>query len=167
MTGRAMNERNPKISLGGQSVSKDDIEAATRLVHSLELMADQPRASNANSPSQQQLVKLAKRIRDMRKTRDRFFDQDMFGEPAWEIILALYLSDAEGYRLKVTDLVNESRASASTALRWIDRFQELGLIHRRENPLDRRSHFLEMPTDSLRKITALLETIWTKYFPFE
>ena len=162
-----MSKRNPEISLGGQSVSKGDIEAATRLVHSLELLAEQPRASNANEPSQQQLVKLAKRIRDMRKARTRFFDIDLFGEPAWDIILALYLSDAEGYRLKVTDLVNESQATASTALRWIDRLQELGLITRRENPLDRRSQFLEMPADGLRKITALLETIWVKYFPFE
>ena len=162
-----MSKRNPEISLGGQSVSKGDIEAATRLVHSLELLAEQPRASNANEPSQQQLVKLAKRIRDMRKARTRFFDIDLFGEPAWDIILALYLSDAEGYRLKVTDLVNESQATPSTALRWIDRLHELGLISRRENPLDRRSQFLEMPADGLRKITALLETIWTRYFPFE
>lgn len=162
-----MDKYIPEISFGGQSVSKDDIEAATHLVHSLERMAEQPRASNANAPSQQQLVKLAKSILGMRKARSQFFDEDLFGEPGWEIILTLYLSDAEGYRLKVTDLINESQASPTTALRWIDRLQELGLIHRRENPLDRRSQFLEMPTGGLRNVTALLETIWTKYFPFE
>ena len=95
-----MDKRNPEISLGSQSVSIGDIEATTRLVHSLELLAEQPRASNANAPTQQQLVKLARRICEMRKTRARFFDVDLFGEQAWDIILALYLSDAEGYRLK-------------------------------------------------------------------
>ena len=162
-----MNERNPEITLGGQSVSKDDIEAATRLVHSLERMIEEPRASNANAPTPQQLAKLAKRLQDMRKSRTRFFDGSLFGEPGWDMILALYISDVEGYRLKVTDLMHESQATPSTALRWIDRLAELGLVRRRENPLDRRSQFLEMPADGIRKTTALLETVWATYFPFE
>lgn len=162
-----MIKRNPEITLGGQSVSKDDIEAATRLVHTLERMVGEPRASNANAPTQEQLVKLAKRLRDMRKSRTRFFAEDLFGEPGWDMILALYISDVEGYRLKVTDLMNESQATPTTALRWIDRLHELGLVRRRENPLDRRSHFLEMPSDGVRKTHALLETIWATYFPFE
>lgn len=160
-----MNRYNPTISLGGQSVSKDDIEAATRLVHSLERLIDEPRASNAPTP--QQLVKLAKQLRDVRKTRTRFFDEDLFGEPAWDMLLALYISDAECYRLNVTDLINASQAPSSTALRWIDRLQELGLIHRRENPLDRRSQFLEPTAGAVQKVAAFLKSAGTKYFPFE
>lgn len=167
MSGRAMNKRKPEISFGGQSVSKDDIEAATRLVHSLERMIEEPRASNADVPTQEQLVRLAKRLRDMRKSRCRFFDENLFGEPGWDMILSLFISDVEGYRLKVTDLMHESQATPSTALRWIDRLAELGLVQRRENPFDRRSQFVEMPADGIRKTTALLETVWATYFPFD
>lgn len=162
-----MIKQNPEINVRGHSLSKYDIEAATRLVHTLERIVEEPRTSKADAPTEEQLVKLAKQLRDMRKSRTRFFDESLFGEPGWDMILALYIADVEGYRLKVTDLVNESQATSSTALRWIDRLHELGLVHRRENTLDRRSHYLEMPVDGLRKVSAMLDQIWVTYFPID
>lgn len=163
LSGRVMNKRHSKLT-AQEPVSEDNLRAAARLIQSVERSLKQPHAIAANAPTAKQLVKLAKRLRDVRKSRVRFLDQDLFGEPAWDMVLALYIAHIEQYRLKVTDLVHESLASSSTALRWIIRLQKIGLIVRRENPMDHRSFYLEMPDDGVIKVTALLENAWVNYF---
>ena len=159
-----MNERHLENRLR-DSISSNEIAAMTKLVRSLERLLDEPSGSNATAPTPQQLAIFAKRLLDLRRSRGRFLDPDMFGEPAWDMILALYIASIEQYRLKVTDLVNESRVPASTGLRWIRRLQEAGLIVRHENPLDGRINFLEISEGGIQKVSSLLEFAQPRYFP--
>ena len=77
-------------------------------------------------------------------------------------MLALYIAEGEGCRLKVSDLCNESGVPPTTALRWIDRLVQLKMVRRRPHPLDARAIFVEIDADTTRKMNGYLEKIWGK-----
>ena len=160
-----MKKHQANLEPYSDSFSEEDIQAVSRVIHSLEKMV--AGAKPSTSPSTLQLIKLVKRIRAARNARADFFDANLFGEPAWDMLLALYQASAEQYRLKITDLINESSAKDTTALRWINRFEELGLATRKANPFDSRSHFIELNESTFVRLTAYLEKIWARHFPLD
>ncbi|MES2137031.1 MAG: MarR family transcriptional regulator [Pseudomonadota bacterium] len=85
--------------------------------------------------------------RDMllaRRGRLKIFNRAMFGEPAWDMLLALYIGQVEGPRRSVSGLSSLSGAPATTALRWLDYLDKEQLVVRHANPTDRRSDFVEL-----------------------
>src|SRR5436305_14002797 len=50
------------------------------------------------------LPELACRIHSSRRERRRFFPDELFADPAWDMILALYCAESRGERLSVTSL---------------------------------------------------------------
>ena len=75
-----------------------------------------------------------------RRRRDAAFgeDADLFGEPAWDILLDLLDADAHGRRISVTSASLASSVPATTGLRMIAILEERGLVMRTDDPLDRR-----------------------------
>jgi len=75
-----------------------------------------------------------------RRRRDAAFgeDADLFGEPAWDILLDLLDADAHGRRISVTSASLASSVPATTGLRMIAILEERGLVARTHDPLDRR-----------------------------
>jgi len=75
-----------------------------------------------------------------RRRRDAAFgeDADLFGEPAWDILLDLLDADAHGRRISVTSASLASSVPATTGLRMIAILEERGLVARTDDPLDRR-----------------------------
>ena len=75
-----------------------------------------------------------------RRRRDAAFgeDADLFGEPAWDILLDLLDADAHGRRISVTSASLASSVPATTGLRMIAILEERGLVVRTDDPRDRR-----------------------------
>lgn len=73
-----------------------------------------------------------------RRRRTQFFDAELFGEPAWDMLLDLFIADVAGRRLSVTAVCYGSASSASTALRWIKSLESQGLVERRGDKADKR-----------------------------
>ena len=80
----------------------------------------------------------------LRRHRDRFFDSDLFADPAWDILLALYAASLAQLRVSVTSLCHSAAVPATTALRWINQLEGRGLIARRNDPMDGRRQFLTL-----------------------
>lgn len=78
-----------------------------------------------------------------RRRRHRLFGKAMFGEPAWEMLLLLYVS-ASGARQTTSRLAALAGASKSTAIRWMDYLETQGLIGREASPLDKRVIYVEL-----------------------
>lgn len=97
-------------------------------------------------------LETAVKIQAARESRTRFFDSYLFGEPGWDILLALYVAHARGYRLKVSDACFEARVPATTALRWLEYVEEAGLASRRDNALDRRSSLVELTARGVKQV---------------
>lgn len=103
------------------------------------------------------LVSLAKKIKEFRAVRGAVFAPELFGEPAWDLLLALYIAGGDQYRLKVTDACAESNVPESTALRWISSMAEAGLIRYDSNPTDARSRYVALSNPGIAMMDHLLE----------
>jgi len=80
----------------------------------------------------------------LRDLRHKSFDRNLFGEPAWDILLTLYVIDGDRRRLSTRDLAKTANLALTTALRWLDYLEEQGLITRKANPFDRRVVYVEI-----------------------
>ncbi len=88
--------------------------------------------------------RLVRRIIRQRQLRARFFDGDLFGDPAWDMLLDLTAARAEHARVSVTSLCIASGVPPTTALRWIGQMTEGGLLERIEDETDRRRAFITL-----------------------
>ena len=88
--------------------------------------------------------RLVRRIIRQRQLRARFFDGDLFGDPAWDMLLDLTAARAEHTRVSVTSLCIASGVPPTTALRWIGQMTEVGLFQRLEDEADRRRAFVAL-----------------------
>lgn len=87
---------------------------------------------------------LVRRIIRQRQLRARFFDGDLFADPAWDMLLDLTAARAERSRVSVTSLCIASGVPPTTALRWIGQMTEAGLLQRNEDKTDRRRAFITL-----------------------
>lgn len=76
--------------------------------------------------------------------RARFFDGDLFADPAWDMLLDLTAARVEHARVSVTSLCIASGEPPTTALRWISQMTEAGLLERVEDETDRRRAFIAL-----------------------
>lgn len=110
-------------------------------------------------------VIFARRIKAARAARTNFFHSDLFAEPAWDMMLALYIAEGESRRLKVSDVCNESGVPNTTALRWLDRLFDLHMARKRRCMRDGRIYFIEMHPDTTRKLNAYFELALKRHAP--
>jgi DNA-binding MarR family transcriptional regulator len=96
------------------------------------------------NPARELLVEFARQTFVQRARRSQNFHQAMFGEPAWDMMLALYVTEQSQARHTVSGLVNLSGVSATTALRWLDFLEKEELTARRPSPTDRRVFYIEL-----------------------
>jgi DNA-binding MarR family transcriptional regulator len=75
-------------------------------------------------------------VRKARDLRRRFLDPELFGEPAWDILLDLY--------------------SANLAQKRVAAMEAKGLVRRRPDPSDRRRIFVELCPE----ITAAMDALF-------
>jgi hypothetical protein len=88
--------------------------------------------------------RLVRRIIRQRQLRARFFDGDLFADPAWDMLLDLTAAHAEHARVSVTSLCIASGVPPTTALRWIGQMTDAGLFTRAEDDTDRRRAFIAL-----------------------
>ena len=84
------------------------------------------------------LVARARSIVASRKARRKFFPADLFHEPAWEMLMSLFIVYEGEHTMNVKALVSCSDAPATTSQRWIDHLHKSGLIDRVTDTIDRR-----------------------------
>ena len=114
-------------------------------------------AGNAASPEQRQILREhASLIRAARDLRREWFDQNIFGEPAWEMLLTLYVIDGEQRRLSTRQVARLARLSLTTTLRWLDYLEEQDLVSRRPNPFDHRVVYTELSDKGRAAMDAYL-----------
>ena len=92
--------------------------------------------------SEDELTELACRIYESRRQRARFLSMSLLGEPAWDMLLALYCFNMRGRRMSVSSLCHSSGVPQTTALRWVGVMEERNLIRRSKDLRDARKTYL-------------------------
>lgn len=87
-----------------------------------------------------------------RKLRTKYFDQDLFFDPAWSILIDLYQADLAGRKLCVSSVCYGSGAAETTALRYIRELERRGLIERMPDARDKRRAFLRLTPPAREKL---------------
>ncbi len=83
-----------------------------------------------------------------RRLRARYFDVELFADPAWDMLLDLVQAEIDQLRVPVSSLCIAAAVPATTALRWIKTMTDGGLFVRRADPHDGRRVFVEMSPDT-------------------
>lgn len=103
--------------------------------------------------------RLVRRIIRQRQLRARFFDDDLFADPAWEMLLDLTAARAEHIRVSVTSLCIASGVPPTTALRWIGQMSDAGLLQRVEDETDRRRVFITLSDRAADAMARYFQTL--------
>ena len=74
----------------------------------------------------------------MRRRREAIFQADIFAEPAWDMLLDLYVQDHLGRMVSIHSLCIAAAVPPTTALRWIGKLVADGLVQRRKSLDDHR-----------------------------
>lgn len=118
--------------------------------------AGQLRACARKPPIDKRLRTLAHKIYEERRLRDRIFGKRLFGEPAWDMLLALYCFPARGEFLTVTSLSYAADVPQATGLRWQKSLQELGMIERGPDSVDARKKFIRLTSTGSEMMERIL-----------
>jgi DNA-binding MarR family transcriptional regulator len=92
-----------------------------------------------------------------RRERDELFGAALFAEPAWDVLLYLFIAAGEDRLISIREACAASSVPETTALRHIAHLKDRGLLQCRVNPADRRSSYLEVSNAVQRKMSLLLE----------
>ncbi|NVE94931.1 winged helix DNA-binding protein [Altererythrobacter lutimaris] len=104
--------------------------------------------------SNRPVVDQVKRDIVSRTQREEYFPSEMFAEPAWDMLLDLYVANEAGIDISVTSLCIASNAPATTALRWLKLLEKWGLVSRSPDPTDQRRTFIKLTESSSSKLEA-------------
>lgn len=98
--------------------------------------------------------------RDIRSTikarnhRAQFFPADLFADPAWDILLALYAAELGQKRVSVTAACAAAQVPGTTALRWLACLEQACLITRLKDPFDGRRVFIQLSVTAAESMKA-------------
>lgn len=141
------------------AISEELAQIATRLFEQTGSGACPAESQSTPAPIDQRenLLNLARGIYDSRRLRARVFSAALlFGEPAWDILLDLFIAELEGKSLSVTAACLGASVPTSTGLRWLAILEDQRLIRRENDPRDARRVFLHLTEDGFERMTSYL-----------
>jgi len=105
------------------------------------------------------LAGFARRILAGRRERDRYFDPMVFSNPAWDMLLDMYVASAEGRAQSVLDCCAAAPVAQRVALRWLAYLKhEDMVIETRDSAQPRQTH-IQLSDLMRRTISAYLGSL--------
>jgi hypothetical protein len=141
-------------------LSKNDVRAARRLLQLLlgeegqakRPLAIDPLTKPADDITRSAMVARAREEFGNRRRRVAVFGPSMFGEAAWDMLLALYIVDVAGQRQTIGNLMQLAGTPTTTAKRWLDFLMSHDLVRRDFHPTDRRTSFISLTPKAREKL---------------
>ena len=85
-----------------------------------------------------------------RRLRSHYFSEELFADPAWDMLLDLLQAEIAQLQVPVSSLCIAAAVPATTALRWLKTMVSQGLFIRRSDPHDGRRVFVELAPEASR-----------------
>lgn len=100
---------------------------------------------------------LSNNLYKVRRSRDRVFNEDeLFADPAWDILLDLMNAELTNRSVSVTSACIAACVPPTTALRWVSLLEARDYVERIPDTLDGRRRFL--------KLTVKARTLMNRFF---
>jgi len=94
-----------------------------------------------------------------RKQRDRYFDPMLFSNPAWDILLNLYVADAEGMPVSVIDSCAAAPVPQGVALRWLGYLKQEEMVVETPDPARPRQTVIRLTDQTRLAVSAYLGSL--------
>lgn len=104
------------------------------------------------------LISIARCEYNERLLRTKYIQAELLGEPAWDILVDLFIAKAAGVRISISSACIASRVPYTTALRWLKLLEQNGLIARFDDSDDGRRSWIELTEDGLHRMAAYFRT---------
>jgi DNA-binding MarR family transcriptional regulator len=98
-------------------------------------------------------------IINARRAREEIISRELFADPAWDILLALYRAELEQRPVSTSALCIASAVPATTALRWIDKLEQLRFLTREADPLDGRRFWVTLSSRASAKMNSYFNSL--------
>ncbi len=97
-------------------------------------------------------------IYSMRRERERFLPKEILGEPAWDMLLELFVASVKGGELSIKSISHASGVPPTTALRYIEVMVANGSVLRRRSTEDKRVSYIRLSKDGYNAMSALIKS---------
>jgi DNA-binding MarR family transcriptional regulator len=81
--------------------------------------------------------------------------ENLFSDPAWDILLELYAASVGGRSMSVAELVAATETPPSTTVRWIGVLKSRGLVHSTTDPAEPGRLFVSISREGLSRMEHL------------
>lgn len=137
-------------------------DLSARLAHVAPSLAHSSRANvESIGPNAADQCRMVDSILRMRRLRTKFFPDALFADPAWDILLDLYMAELQQRRVTVSSLCVGANVPQTTALRWIKMMTDEGLLQRRDDATDARKKIVELTPEASAQMQAFLRSIYS------
>ncbi len=102
-------------------------------------------------------VRIARRMVRERLRRARFFKSDLFADPAWDMMLDIFIAEAEGRETPVMNLCLSSQVPETTTLRWVKTLEQAGIFVRQKDEHDQRRVLVRLSPPAALALASYLE----------
>ncbi len=135
---------------GKEQELRKALKGLRRILNAMELEESAGRSGRADPD----MLAFARRMINERYRRFQFFDGHLFSDPAWDIMLELFVAEIEGREVPVTNLCFTSNVPDTTVLRWIKTLCYENLVVRHKDKVDKRRVLVQLSrpaADAMRR----------------
>lgn len=101
-------------------------------------------------------VEEARRLYRLRRQRDQEFGPRLFGEPAWDLLLDLYIAASDPRLVSVVSSSIAASVSAQDTARWLTLLEEHGLVERLSPDTEMSRAIVTLTQSAFDRMTTLL-----------
>lgn len=149
----------PSPRTGDNSLAGHADDIRERLTSALRIVEQVTSVSASRLPDPPVTEKDIRSLLTLRRNRDRFFESELFADPAWDILLELYAAKLGQQNISVGSLCSGAAVPATTALRWISLLEAKGLIERKADQMDGRRYYLSLSCAGLEAMAGYFRTV--------
>lgn len=91
-----------------------------------------------------------------RRRRDSLIGHDIFAEPAWDMLLLLYVEHHRGQAVAAERLCASAAVAVTTALRWIGLLVETGLVMQSLSPTSESDARISLTAQGVEEMEGYL-----------
>jgi hypothetical protein len=102
------------------------------------------------------LVAFAERLYQERRRRSRHFPPQLFAEPAWDILLDLFVNGVRNRAISITSACIAGGIPATTGLRWLGLLEKEGLLVRETSGDDARVTWVRLSDQGMNAMRGYI-----------